>query len=136
MNLGVARATLVGDGTVAEVARSRNWAEDVTKFRPSIWVAHCSGVRVLCVCPKGAIASYLELVIVRNECGEVMALVHAWKAASDVKSFGWRQGGLFCGGSHSSLSAKHPKPPWGSIEKGISVICVWLRLAIVPCFRP
>ncbi len=96
MNLGGARATLVGDGTVAEVARSRNWAEDVTKFRPSIWVAHCSGVRVLCVCPNGVIASYLELVIVRNECGEeAMASVHAWKAASDVKSICWRHGDLF-----------------------------------------
>ena len=138
VNLGVARATFAGDGIVAAVARSKNWAEDVTQFRPSMWVAHGSGVRVPCECPEGVmLASCLELAVVRNECGEVVTLVHAWwQAASDVKSIGWRQGGLFCGCSHSSLSARHPKLPQGSIEKGISASCVWFRLAVIPCLRP
>jgi hypothetical protein len=35
-NLGAARAIVVGDGTVAAVARRRNSAEPVTKLRPSI----------------------------------------------------------------------------------------------------
>jgi hypothetical protein len=72
-NFGVERAIVVGAGIVEAQALRRNKAEPVTKLSPSICVARCSGVRVLCVWPNGVIASYLELAMARNECGEVEA---------------------------------------------------------------
>jgi hypothetical protein len=74
-NLGDVREVVVGAGTVDAQARSRNIAEAVTKFSPKICVAHCSGVLVLCVWPKGVMASYLELAIWRKALGDVKAVV-------------------------------------------------------------
>ena len=73
--MGAARAVVEGAGIVAAVARRRKSAEEVTKFRPNTCVAHCSGVRVLCVWPKGVKASYFEFDMRRKECGDVSAVV-------------------------------------------------------------
>jgi hypothetical protein len=45
-NLGAARAMVVGAGTgiVAVIGRRRKRAEAVTKLRPMMWAAHCSGI--------------------------------------------------------------------------------------------
>jgi hypothetical protein len=49
LDLGVALARSAGAGMTEAVARKRKLVEAETKLRPKIWVAHCSGVRVLCV---------------------------------------------------------------------------------------
>jgi hypothetical protein len=122
--LGVARAMVVGTGLVAAVARKRNCAKAVTKFKPSVCVAHCSGVRVLCVWPKGVAASYLEVAFARKPQGDVSAVEWAMHAASDVNSVLCCQGGLSGGGGLcSSRLAKHPRLPQGSTEKGMRVRC-------------
>ena len=54
---GVARALEVGALMFAAIARRRKCADAETKLRPRIWVAHCSGVCVLCVWPNGVTAS-------------------------------------------------------------------------------
>jgi hypothetical protein len=125
--LGVARAIVEGAGIMDATARRRKRADEVTKLRPSICVAHCSGVRVVWVWPKGVIASYLEVAIFRTECGDVIALENALNAASDVKSLCFCQGGYRGvlgrkgGGWRRSLGCR-----MGQLRKE-EVLC-WLRL--------
>jgi hypothetical protein len=90
--LGVARAVVEGAGVIDATARRRKRADEATKMRPSICVAHRSGVRVLWVWPKGVIALCFEVAIFRKECGDVIALEKALNAASDVKSLCFCQG--------------------------------------------
>jgi hypothetical protein len=79
-------------------------------------------VRLLCVWPKGVIASYLVFAFARKAWGDVIALEQAWCAASDVKSEGCRQGGLSGGGGlHRRRLAKHPRLPCGLMEEGVRV---------------
>ena len=73
----------------------------------------------------------LELAILRKARGNFNAVEHAWKAPSEVTSDGLRQGGLHAGGLKSSLVAKQPGLPQGSMESGISVMRAWLRLAVL-----
>jgi hypothetical protein len=46
-NLGVASAIAKGAGIMDAAARGRKRADEVTKLRQSVCVAHCSEVRVL-----------------------------------------------------------------------------------------
>jgi hypothetical protein len=87
--------------------------------------------------PKGVIASYLEVAIFRKECGDVIALENALNAASDVKSLCFCQGGYRGGfGSKRRRMAKKPRLPYGSIEKGRSVMLASFMLAVGPWCRP
>jgi hypothetical protein len=101
--LGVAQAIVVGAGVVEGAVGRRNCAKAVTKFKPSICVAHCSGARVLCVWLKGVIASYLKFAFARKPWGDVSAAEQAVHAASDVNAVLCRQGGLSGGEDRAAV---------------------------------
>lgn len=85
-DLGVARATVVGDGIILwQTGRAYKQGTVPKQLQNISQGFHCSGVRVLLVWPN-LCSMVFEFAIARKAWGKVRVVEKAWNAASDVKS--------------------------------------------------